>query len=165
MAVDWTAIESDYITGTDSYCELSNKYNVCRKNICQHGKDGNWVQKRAEYRKNKIDAIQDATIKAETENGLICIRKLQEIAVKALERCDALMETCATQRQACDLMDAVNTAKNIVRDVYGLPNLSEAAAMETARRKVDIEERKAAREDVTGEQVKIIIEGAEDYSG
>ena len=49
MAVDWTAIETEYITTQMSYRKLAEKYNVSRDLVSDHGKDGGWVEKRRQF--------------------------------------------------------------------------------------------------------------------
>lgn len=48
--VDWTTIETEYITGTASYRDLAEQYDVAAKNVSKYGKEHDWVRKRADYR-------------------------------------------------------------------------------------------------------------------
>lgn len=164
MAADWTAIENEYISSTKSYEALAKEYGCAINEVKRHGRDGKWVRKRSEFNAKRLEALQDSALKLKTEQGLNCIRKLQDIAEKAIDRCRELLDTCCTQKQASDLMDAINTAKNLVRDVYGLPTLLEQASMETARRKAELEEKKFGAANAA-EDVRIVIEGGEEYDG
>lgn len=47
---NWKKIELEYIKGTDSYRELALKYKISLKQISDHGKKNDWVQKRKQFR-------------------------------------------------------------------------------------------------------------------
>lgn len=62
MAIPWEEIEQEYTTGTIGQRELAEKYGVSVPAVSMHSKAGNWVQKRAEYMKGKIEEDQGAEI-------------------------------------------------------------------------------------------------------
>ena len=49
---DWVQIETEYVTGNDSYETLGKKHGVSRKTVGQYGGKGGWVQKRKDYQEN-----------------------------------------------------------------------------------------------------------------
>lgn len=59
--INWSQVQTDYVTSDVSYAFLAEKYGVSNTMMCQMGREQKWVEKRKEYRrtvcKKAIDKI------------------------------------------------------------------------------------------------------------
>lgn len=62
MAKPWAEIEHEYITTTIGQRELAEKYGVSLPALNMHSKSGNWVKKREEYMKGKLEEETESEI-------------------------------------------------------------------------------------------------------
>lgn len=51
MAIDWTKVENEYVTGTMSYQDIAAEKGISLTSIKAHGGQGGWNQKRKDYRR------------------------------------------------------------------------------------------------------------------
>lgn len=78
--INWLEIEHRYITGNESYKELSKIYNLRSNQIAQYGKANEWVKKRDEYRLSVISKAKKQSEKSAVEN----LKELGQVAGRAV---------------------------------------------------------------------------------
>lgn len=190
--VDWIAAREDYVTGDMGYRELAKSYGITLKMLAQQAKNEGWVELRAQFRDRlRTETVVKAVEKVATERAdriarlQLAADGLSEAITKAFddalqfnrhivsfgkdkefdteERIYRKIDTKAIK----DLTGALKDLTQVVRNVYDLPTLQEQEAMDIAKRRLKLDEDKAASADSGADEFAIRIEGgdAEDWSG
>ena len=104
MAIDWTAIKTEYLTTAASYRDLAAKYKVNQATIAQRGKKEDWVGKR----KQMASDIQAKSLEAAEEYQV-------DRATKLLEASDLLMRKVIeyVERSTFDGLGATQSMKHL----------------------------------------------------
>ena len=77
--IDWTAIETEYITGRMSYRDIAADKDISLSAIKDHGKQGEWQRKRAEHRQDCTARAADKVAEAVADTAA----ELKELISKA----------------------------------------------------------------------------------
>lgn len=117
--INWTKIETEYITKNISQIKLSKKYKISRSTIQNRCKEGNWTDKRKKYQsvlvqKSVQKAVEkDAEFYAELKQvcddaSMALAKRIKEMAYNAdeMRSCDAANLTAALERIKGFLPDA-----------------------------------------------------------
>lgn len=165
-AVDWIAIEAEYVTGQVSCAALAEKYGVSPYTLGKRARANGWRQKRQEYR-NKVGRKM---VEKSAEQKGAKLAALQDIADRLTEKTLKLLEdemafnrhlipegmgkgVYTTNEKIYDkfdtraLRDVAASLKDLtssVRNLYGLPTAQEEAALQIARDRLELDRIKAA---------------------
>ena len=117
--INWTTIETEYVTKNISQIKLSKKYKISRSTIQNRCKKGNWTDKRKKYQsvlvqKSVQKAVEkDAEFYAElnrvcNDASMALAKRIKEMAYNAdeMRSCDAANLTAALERIKGFLPDA-----------------------------------------------------------
>lgn len=83
--IDWTAIETEYITGRMSYRDIAESKGISLSAIKAHGVQGGWNQKRKEHR-------QDCTARTIEKTAESSADKLAELQLLLLDTALAMAD-------------------------------------------------------------------------
>lgn len=89
MAINWTELESEYVTGQHSYAQLAADKGVSLSAVKEHGTKGGWNRKRKEYRR-------DCTARTAEKTAETTADKLAELQLLQL---DAALELATRLNQ------------------------------------------------------------------
>ena len=119
------------------------------------------MEARQQFRAKKASKIEGEA----TERGMAALRRVGEIAEKALDRADELLgeqgALNGTQLEAA--VSALQKAAAIVRDVYGIITVTEQARIDIDRDKLALEREKMALAHPDPEDAGSIVIGSEVY--
>lgn len=173
---NWTRIKNAYVTGTDGYRAMAAKYGVPLKTLSARAKKEGWAAARRQYR-DEVAAGYRARAREEEIDRLITLRgaadDMARVIGDAMQDADQwrrhlVLETDADSgatttverlfgkidtRALRDTVAAMKDLTAVLRDLHGAANERDQLAMEIARRKMALEERRAGaagEEDYTG---------------
>ena len=113
---NWIEIEARYVTGTVGYRALAAEYGVHLRTVKEHGRRGQWTQKRLRYR----DGLRARILEKDREGRMERIEKLQQAADKLLVRVEELSE-------AADISPAsLKTLSEVLKNIRDAQMLQQA---------------------------------------
>lgn len=89
MAADWLAIKTEYITTKTSYRKLAQKYGISTTQICNVGREEDWVEQREQFL-NKTTAKTLEKISQQEANRAA---KIHSVADKLLNKIEAMADS------------------------------------------------------------------------
>jgi len=129
--LDWNRIENEYVTGQCSYQDLANEHEVSKKQVERHGKAGEWVRKRKEFRgRTSAAGLQKAEAEASEASSLSFQigRLILERFLAALQDEGVTLTAADAQRWAKVLLELERAGREVhVGVVFGADVLAEAA--------------------------------------
>lgn len=122
MAADRSAIETEYVTGSDSLRVLAKRHGVARSVIGEWCKEGGWTQKRKEYSGQKQDKtrteIQESQIASAVEANRILMGAAMDLARRQAElSADPKYASSAQDARAAAV--ALRETWNAIRELSG----------------------------------------------
>lgn len=86
MAINWTEIESEYVTGTMSYRELAADKGISFNSLKEQGRRNDWKRKRDEHRKDCTARASDKAAETVSDQMAELQKVLLEIALVLANR-------------------------------------------------------------------------------
>lgn len=181
--MDWDAIKQEYISTNISQRELAEKYGVSVSSLGKRCASEGWSGLRKKFRKK----VEKKTMEKISRKKACELAKIGDCADKLVRLIDDSLNDTATVRQTIvkivpseddedeaeveeyclqkldtkylrQMTAAMKDLMEILRDVYGKPNIVECANMKNARERVEIEKAKAAAGMPTDDEEYGIIE-------
>lgn len=138
QARDWTAIENEYVTGRESLQKLGEKHGIPLRTIKDRSRKGEWSRKRKEFRADTAQKARQKIMKKEA----VRLEKLKGVAEELATLISEDVEQLKAQHQKRkeltesdvkmikELTVALKNIAEVMRDVYGIPNIREKLLME-----------------------------------
>lgn len=164
---DWETIRAEYIAGSASYKDLSEKYGVSYRQITQRGRDEDWAGGREKRRKKIANRAIDIAAKESAERQARSMSNLMAAADKLSARLIDDMDAIANSRDVSDVAKALKYAADTLAQVYGIQTPAqlhrqkmdeERLALDKRRLEMDI---KRQEQDANPPPVRIVIEQPE----
>lgn len=181
--MDWDAIKQEYISTNISQRELAEKYGVSVSSLGKRCASEGWSGLRKKFRKK----VEKKTMEKISRKKACELAKIGDCADKLVRLINDSLNDTATVRQTIvkivpseddedeaeveeyclqkldtkylrQMTAAMKDLMEILRDVYGKPNIVERANMKNARERVEIEKAKAAAGIPTDDEEYGIIE-------
>ena len=92
--IDWTAIETEYITGRMSYSDLAADKDISLSAIKDHGKQGEWQRKRAEHRQDCTARAADKVAEATADTAAALQGLISEAALTMARELNRRLACC-----------------------------------------------------------------------
>lgn len=90
MAVDWAALETEYITNTEtSYRKLADKYGMNHTVIARKASEDGWVEKRKQF----VSDTQAKTLEKISQQEASRAAKIHSVADKLLNKIEAMADS------------------------------------------------------------------------
>lgn len=169
--IDWEAIKTEYLTTDTSYRKLANKYKVNATTICKRAKSENWITQKANKSKQKQTELTEMASEQITDDfeKLISLNeRLIGLAEQKVKGYEMLAKIDNDKKEANFVLVDVKSLKGLVdmvsgltaniRNLKGLPTYNEREAQQIARKRLEIEEKKAEI-DTGDKEIKIVFEG------
>ena len=86
MTHDWVKIEHEYVCTNASMQELADKFHVSRNSISTHAQEGNWKEKRNDYRAKTAQKLGEKKLEKTVERVMSEEEKKTEIRALILTR-------------------------------------------------------------------------------
>lgn len=183
--IDWESIRSEYVSGTASYRQLSEKYGLSYRGVVRHGAQEGWAEKRKKYRdqlqKKTLDKISDRQ-SADAAEKLLSLQKaadlMSETFVRIVSDPDQFYRHLVTlgtlveektyrkadARAIRDIASAMKDIASVVRNVHDIPTAQERTSIMVATERLRIEQTKAEAEAAGSEDIKIEF-GSDEQEG
>lgn len=156
MAIDWTAIKTEYITTDTSYRKLAEKYNVSRVQIGAVGKEEGWVELRRQF----VDKTVTKTIEKISEQEAKRLSRFEAVADKLLERIE--------RRVASDMpldpksMRAITASMKDLKEIVGIKS---ALDEKEQRARIANLEKQTEKDDNTADSIEVVfMAGPEEWN-
>ena len=161
--INWDKIRDDYVTGERSYRALAEKYKINVRRIQERGVAEGWVALREQFRA-EVGAQMREDVK---RRGAGVLDDIADITAEAICRVRELLGEAHSGTQTAALVEALKMCKDLIRDIYGIPTLTEAHRQQIDKDRLDIERDKlaAATDKRPSSGMVIEIEGDDDLSG
>lgn len=149
MAIDWTAIRTEYITNTDtSYRSLAKKYGVNYRNICIKSQQEGWIEQRQQH----INKTTTEIINKTGEHQVDRATRLQSAADKLLE----IVEAHLSKDPDAITSQSLKQISGVLKDIKDVQRTSKDLEEQDAR---IASLRKQAEKGETGNEVVVEITG------
>jgi transcription elongation GreA/GreB family factor len=119
MAIDWPAIEAEFISTTASYKELGNKYGLKEGTVRQRANRHGWQEKRNEVTASVTNAIRDKMLSERMELLEDFNARDIEAAIEIRRRSMELLVSAADASEVRALSAAMANAQKIGRLAMG----------------------------------------------
>ena len=122
MAADRSAIETEYVTGSDSLRTLAERHGIARSVLGQWSKEGSWPQKRTEYRGQKQDRVRTEIQESQIASAVEANRILMAAAMELAKRQAALSldpKYASSAQDARAAAVALRETWNAIRELSG----------------------------------------------
>ena len=168
---DWETIRAEYIAGSASYKDLSEKYGVSYRQITQRGRDEDWAGGREKRRKKIANRAIDIAAKESAERQARSMSNLMAAADKLSARLIGDMDAIANSRDVSDVAKARKYAADTLAQVYGIQTPAQLHRQRMDEEKLKIErerfELEKKRQDAAGnaEPVRLMIVQPEEVEG
>lgn len=160
--VDWLELKTEYITTDITLKELAAKHNAALQTVNSRSARELWRREREKYRLARSRTMLYKTRQRQAAAGAQQLGILQDATSKIADAIDKALAD-ATQlhrhragnddggeqvlqkiddRAVRNLSSAMRDLSAVVRDLYDLPSLPDKAAILTARRRLDLDERR-----------------------
>lgn len=172
MGADWTKIKTDYITTKKSMRELAQEYGVSLSTLGKRASREGWA-KRREHHENKVAAKVEEKRAGRKADKIL---KLQLAADRLEAHINRVLEDeeqfhrhlvsfgtkeiqhkKADTKAIRDMVAAVKDLTEVMRDVYGIPNVEAKHSMKMAKEKLKLEKARAAMGERDAEHTGIAL--------
>lgn len=133
--LDWSKIETEYVTTNLSYTQLAEKHKIDRKLVCAAGKREGWVKKRKEYRKKRAEEIENAAIDAAVRN----VKALENVASKAIRNLDNYFQDGDIPYKPQDFRQLTGAIKDLTAAVSDIRSLCGGGGEKDNRIRIQVE--------------------------
>lgn len=176
--IDWEAIKTEYLTTDTSYRKLANKYRINPSYLAKKAKSEEWVSQKAsksEQKQAELTEIADEQITDDFQKLISLNERLIGLAEQKVKGYEMLAKIDDEKSEANFVLVDVKSLKGLVdmvsgltaniRNLKGLPTYNEREAQQIARKRLEIDEKKADL-DTDNKEIKIVFEGnTEDLKG
>jgi len=172
VGADWTKIKTDYITTKKSMRQLAQEHGVSLSTLGKRASREGWA-KRREHHDNKVAAKVEEKRAGRKADKIL---KLQLAADRLEAHINQVLEdeeqfhrhlvnfgTKEVQHKKADtkairdMVAAVKDLTEVMRDVYGIPNMEAKHGMKMAREKLKLEKARAAMGMVADEETGVLM--------
>lgn len=173
--INWRKIETEYITTDISQRDLAKKYKVPLPTIVSRSKANNWYEQKKQnhskiiaesIEKSNVETVAEICAELNVANKLIKLLEeaTEDDTFKAHNGFGEEIENSKDTKKINEAAAALSKLNAMKRVISGEYNKKEADALELARRKLEIEERKANADLNTDKEIKIVIDDSvKDY--
>ena len=186
--VDWSKIKAEYITGTDtSYRKLAEKYGIHESVITKRAVAEKWYPAKKKYNSelvakaiaksqkeevNRLAKLQTAASSmadvidkvfkdAQQFNRHTVVNKyIDEGGGMSIENEEKIFDKVDT-RAIKDLTGAIKDLAAVMRDIYDIPTAGEVQAREIAAERLELEKKKASKDEQVDRDIHVVIQGYE----
>ena len=151
---DWQDIKTEYITTKTSFRKLADKYGLHKDTIWKKAKDEGWD----ELRRQHIDNTQTKILEADTEQKVSIAEKLNEATDMLLGNVVAQMKSREPMKMDVQEMKDISVVLKNVKDILGIKSKKDLEEQDARISKL---RREAEKEENTGKDVTITIEGGD----
>lgn len=163
MKIDWKKIEHDCVVNGINQRDLSKKYGVSVKTISVHSKEGGWIEKRREYRKETSAKLQQKSMDFLVKNvdrAIAILAKDLEILDQISDRAEEVILTAQTPgREMESKIKAATLIIDKMRELAGIMSPKDAEKARLDREKFELEKRKADMDESNDRTVKVVFTG------
>lgn len=183
MALDWEAIKTEYITTDTSLSKLAKKYDCTKQQVGKRCAAEKWVEQRRRY----VDEMLTETVEKSKKQDVkrLCklmdaTEKLIDVSLRALKdekqfnryvvtegAGEGYSETVEREfskfdtKAMKDLTSVLKDLTGMVRDFYDIPTAAQRQQREIAAERLEMEKRKAEKEQESGNITIIVPHDAE----
>lgn len=168
--IDWEKIKTEYLTTDTSYRKLAKKYKVNATTIAKKAKQEEWVDEKSNKSKQtqaKLTNIAEKQTVSDFEALISLNERLIKLAEQKIKGYELLAKDNEGQievfsealdvRQIKGLTDTIAVLVANIRNLKGLPTQNESETQYIARKRLEIEEKKADI-DTSDREIRIIFE-------
>ena len=156
MAVDWAALETEYITNTEtSYRKLADKYGMNHTVIARKASEDGWVEKRKQF----VSDTQAKTLEKISQQEANRAAKIHSVADKLLNKIEAMADSGRPMNSK-----DIRALTAAIRDLKEIQNVrSDSDRREQEARIANLQRQN--KQDDNNEPIRVIIgDGLEEYS-
>ena len=92
--INWTAIETEYVTGQQSYRAIAKERGISLSAIKEHGKQGEWQRKRAEHRQDCTTRAADKVAETVADTAANLKELINEAALTMAKELNDRLHCC-----------------------------------------------------------------------
>lgn len=168
--IDWEKIKTEYLTTDTSYRKLAKKYKVNATTIAKKAKCEEWVAEKSSKSKQtqaELTNIAEKQTVSDFEALISLNERLIKLAEQKIKGYELLAKMNEEQidvfahefdiKQLKGLTDTIAVLVANIRNLKGLPTQNESATQYIARKRLEIDEKKADI-DTSDREIKIIFE-------
>ena len=163
MKIDWKKIEHDCVVNGINQRDLSKKYGVSVKTISVHSKEGGWIEKRREYRKETSAKLQQKSMDFLVKNvdrAIAILAKDLEILDRMSDHAESLLLTSQTPgREMESKIKAATLIIDKMRELAGIMSPKDAEKAKLDREKFELEKKKLELEENNDHEIIVRIAG------
>ena len=149
MAVDWAALETEYITNTEtSYRKLADKYGMNHTVIARKASEDGWVEKRKQF----VSDTQAKTLEKISQQEAARAAKIHSMADKLLNKIEAMADSGRPMNSR-----DIRALTAAIRDLKEIQNVRSEMDKKEQQARIDNLRKAADKEDVNTEPIKVII--------
>ena len=166
----WDIIKTEYIVGKCSCQELCEKYDIPARTMQDRCRREGWTKSRKAYRQKLVDNLIKNQAKEDAKH-LGSLRSaatsmagvLEEIAGRVAFVMDGDDGYNADTKSVKDVVTALKDLTATIRDLYGLPNVEEAARIRIAEERLELDRQRYdnGEDDAV---IRVIMAGSEEYA-
>ena len=163
---DWTPIKTAYVTGSESYATLAERFHVAYSQLAKKAGKEKWPKQREEWRKDvalqaerKASRAQANKLAKLMEASDLLDDGLYTLIAKVAESLEVLMISGQPCREASELAKALKTAAEAKRNLYCIPTQAEEAAQKIAAERLNMDKHKAEMDNKVDKEIKVEFEG------
>ena len=150
MAVDWAALEIEYITNTEtSYRKLADKYGMNHTVIARKASEDGWVEKRKQF----VSDTQAKTLEKISQQEASRAAKIHSVADKLLNKIEAMADSGRPMNSR-----DIRALTAAIRDLKEIQNVRSEMDKKEQQARID-RLRKDAESDKQDKMPTLIIEG------
>ena len=150
MAVDWAALETEYITNTEtSYRKLADKYGMNHTVIARKASEDGWVEKRKQF----VSDTQAKTLEKISQQEASRAAKIHSVADKLLNKIEAMADSGRPMNSR-----DIRALTAAIRDLKEIQNVRSEMDKKEQQARID-RLRKDAERDKQDKMPTLIIEG------
>lgn len=186
--VNWNDIKTEYITGTNtSYRKLSEKYGIHESVITKRAVAEGWYPAKKKYnrdlvakaikktqnseanRLSKLQSAADSMAKVidgvfndvqQFNRHIVLNKHFDEDGGMSIESEEKIFDKVDT-RAIKDLTGAIKDLAAVMRDIYDIPTAGEKQAREIAIERLELDKKKASKDEQTDRDINVVIKGYE----
>ena len=149
MAVDWAALETEYITNTEtSYRKLADKYGMNHTVIARKASEDGWVEKRKQF----VSDTQAKTLEKISQQEANRAAKIHSVADKLLNKIEAMADSGRPMNSK-----DIRALTAAIRDLKEIQNVRSDSDRREQEARIANLQRQNKQE--SGHTAKLIIEG------
>lgn len=148
--VDWSSIETEYITTNTSYRKLAQKYGVNVTNIAKKASSEEWVEKRKQH----ISKTQTKTLEKISRQEADRAVKMMNVADKLLLKIEAIVDRPEPLNEK-----AIRSLTAAIKDLKDIQSIRSALDEQEQRARIANLEKQSKDGNNDDHKPKVIVEG------